>query len=40
MVDKTVTVARDKLGSRVGQVDSTTMVEVDRVLAVFLGIAQ
>ena len=40
MVDKTVTVARDKLGSRIGQVDSVTMVEVDRALAVFLGIAK
>ena len=40
MVDKAVTVAVDKLGSRVGQVDSATMLEVDRALAVFLGIAK
>ena len=40
MVDKAVTVAVDKLGSRVGHVDSAKMVEVDRALAVFLGIAK
>lgn len=40
MVDKAVTVAVDKLGSRVGQVNSATMVEVERALAVFLGIAK
>ena len=40
MVDKAVTVAVDKLGSRVGQVGSATMLEVDRALAVLLGIAK
>lgn len=40
MVDKAVTVAVDKLGVRVGRVDSATMIEVDRALALFLGIAQ
>jgi len=40
MVDKAVTVAVDKLGSRFGRLDSATTVEVDRALAVFLGIAK
>ncbi len=40
MVDKAVTVAVDKLGARLGRVDSATMIEVDRALAVFLGIAK
>jgi len=40
MVDKAVTVTVDKLGSRFGRLDSATMVEVDRALAVFLGIAK
>ncbi|AVO42451.1 type II toxin-antitoxin system PemK/MazF family toxin [Simplicispira suum] len=40
MVDKTMTVKRDKLGSVFGQIDSDAMVEVERCLAVFLGIAK
>ena len=40
MVDKTMTVKRDKLGLVFGQIDSDAMVEVERCLAVFLGIAK
>lgn len=40
MVDKAVTVATDKLGERIGQLDAATMAEVDRALALFLGIAK
>lgn len=40
MVDKAMTVKRDKLGERVGLVDSDVMVEIERRLAVFLGIAK
>jgi hypothetical protein len=40
MVDKAVTVKRDKVGAAFGRIDSTAMVEVDRCLAVFLGIAK
>lgn len=40
MVDKAVTVMQDKLGPAFGHVDTDAMVEVDRRLAVFLGIAK
>jgi mRNA interferase MazF len=40
MIDKAVTVRRDKLGQRIGTLSADTMVEVDRGLAVFLGIAK
>ena len=40
MVDKTMTVKRDKLGAVFGQIDSDVIVEVERCLAVFLGIAK
>lgn len=40
MVDKTITVMRDKIGAVFGCVDADTMVEIDRCLAVFLGIAK
>ena len=40
MVDKPLTVRRDKVGKAVGQLGATEMVEVDRRLAVFLGIAK
>ena len=39
MVDKSMTVARDKLGATFGRADDATMLEVERCLAVFLGIA-
>lgn len=40
MVDKAVTVARDKLGEPFGQINADTLAELDRLLAVFLGIAK
>ena len=40
MVDKAVTVRRNKLGQAFGRVDGDVMVEVERCLAVFLGIAK
>ena len=40
MVDKTMTVKRDKLGHAFGRIDADTMVEIERCLAVFLGIAK
>ena len=40
MVDKAMTVKRDKLGPAFGRIDADEMVEVDRCLAVFLGIAK
>ncbi|MGF1614402.1 MAG: type II toxin-antitoxin system PemK/MazF family toxin [Gammaproteobacteria bacterium] len=40
MVDKTMTVKRDKVGQAFGRIDANTMVEVERCLAVFVGIAK
>jgi mRNA interferase MazF len=40
MVDKAMTVKRDKLGPAFGRIDADTMVAVERCLAVFLGIAR
>ena len=40
MVDKAVTVARDKLGAPFGRVEADVLAELDRLLAVFLGIAR
>lgn len=40
MVDKAMTVARDKVGEAFGSLDSGVMLEVERCLAVFLGIAK
>jgi mRNA interferase MazF len=40
MVDKTMTVKRDKLGPPFGRIDANSMVEIERCLAVFLGIAK
>lgn len=40
MIDKTVTLKRDKVGSTFGRIDPHTLVEVERCLAVFLGIAK
>jgi mRNA interferase MazF len=39
MVDKTMTVNRDKLGEVFGRVDDSAMVAVNRALALFLGFA-
>jgi mRNA interferase MazF len=40
MVDKAVTVKRDKVGPAFGRIDADALVEVERCLAVFLGIAR
>jgi mRNA interferase MazF len=40
MVDKTITVKMEKIGSTFGQIDINTMVEIERCLAVFIGIAK
>jgi mRNA interferase MazF len=40
MVDKAMTVKRDKVGQAFGRIDADAMVEVERCLAVFLGIAK
>lgn len=40
MVDKAMTVKRDKIGQPIGRIDLDVMVEVERSLAVFLGIAK
>jgi mRNA interferase MazF len=40
MVDKAATIRRDKAGQPFGRLDAMTMAEVDRCLAVFLGIAR
>lgn len=39
MIDKTMTVRRDKLGPPFGRLDDESMLSVTRLLAVFLGIA-
>jgi len=40
MVDKCMTVAREKIGDVFGRLEAGQMVEVERCLAVFLGIAK
>ena len=40
MVDNAVTVAREKIGASFGHLDADTMRGVERLLAVFLGIAK
>jgi len=40
MIDKAMTVERDKAGQVFGRIDRDVMVEVERCLAVFLGIAK
>lgn len=40
MVDKAMTVKRDKVGQVFGRIDADAMVEVERCLVVFLGIAK
>jgi mRNA interferase MazF len=40
MIDKAVTVKRDKVGHAFGRIGADTLVEVERCLAVFLGIAK
>ena len=40
MSDKAMTVKREKVGPIFGRIDADSMVEVERCLAVFLGIAK
>ncbi|MDR2013498.1 MAG: type II toxin-antitoxin system PemK/MazF family toxin [Rhodanobacter sp.] len=40
MMDKVMTVRRDKIESSLGRIDADALVEVERCLAVFLGIAK
>lgn len=40
MVDKAMTVLREKIGPAFGRIDSVALLEVERCLAVFLGIAK
>ncbi len=40
MVDKAMTIKRDKIGATFGRVDDDAMIEIERCLAVFLGIAK
>jgi len=40
MVDKAITVMRDRVGPAFGRLEAEAMVEVERCLAVFLGIAK
>jgi mRNA interferase MazF len=40
MIDKTMTVKRDKIGPAFGRIDEDALVEIERCLAVFLGIAK
>ena len=40
MIDKAMTLKREKIGAVFGRLDPNTLVEIDRCLAVFLGIAK
>lgn len=40
MIDKSLTVKRDKVGPAIGHLEPDTLVAVERCLAVFLGIAK
>jgi mRNA interferase MazF len=40
MIDKAVTVNRAKVGTPFGRIDADAMIEIERGLAVFLGIAK
>lgn len=40
MVDKAITLRRDRIGSVIGRVDGEVLSSVERCLAVFLGIAR
>ncbi len=40
MIDKAMTIMRAKIGDAIGRLDRDAMVEVERRLAVFLGIAK
>jgi mRNA interferase MazF len=40
MIDKAMTIMRTKLGEAIGRLDGDAMIEVERRIAVFLGIAK
>ena len=40
MADKVTTIRRDQLGGRIGRLPTETMLELERALVVFLGIAR
>jgi len=40
MIDKTMTVSTERLGEPIGRLDPNVLLEVDRCLAVFLGIVK
>jgi len=40
MIDKIMTVKHDRVGAAVGYIDIDTLIEIERCLAVFLGIAK
>jgi len=40
MVDRTMTVKRGRIGPAFGSIEADTMVEIERCLAVFLGVAK
>ena len=40
MIDKAITVRRERMGPAFGQIDGAEMMQVERCLAVFLGIAK
>ena len=40
MVDKAITIKRDKVGPAFGRIEADALMEVERCLAVFLGIAK
>ncbi len=40
MIDKALTIKRDKVGAPFGQIEPDKLIEVERFLAVFLGIAK
>lgn len=40
MIDKPMAIKRDKVGAAFGYIDADAMIEVERCLAVFLGIAK
>jgi mRNA interferase MazF len=40
MIDKVLTVKRDKVGAVFGHIEPETLIEVERCLAVFLGIVK
>jgi len=40
MIDKIMTVKREPLGPAIGRLDSDIMIEIERRMAMFLGIAK